>query len=88
MFVSGALSLLFSAAFASAASSFAAVGLDATVSDPRACGTSITEAKIAEVERNFTAVSSLRTDATLAATIQVYFHVVAKDKTASGGYLS
>ncbi|EIM85593.1 Metalloprotease [Stereum hirsutum FP-91666 SS1] len=87
MLFSGALSLLFSAVLASA-TPFTAVALNATVADPRVCGTSISETKMAEVERNFTAVSALRTNAALASTIKVYFHVIAKDTTASGGYLS
>lgn len=87
MFTSTALALLFSSAFASA-TPFTAIGLNTTVADPRACGTTISEAKMAEVERSFTAASALRTQAALDTTIQVYFHVIAEDTTASGGYLS
>ena len=80
------LAILSSALTATAA--FTAVGLNATVADPRACGTTISETKLAEVERKFAIASSLRTDATLASTINVYFHVVAANTTAAGGYLS
>lgn len=79
MFAPAALALLLASSV---------VGQNTTVSDPRTCGTTISDERFAEVEKNFTAVSAMRVDAALDTTIQVYFHVIAESTSASGGYLS
>ncbi|KAG5637622.1 hypothetical protein H0H81_003903 [Sphagnurus paluster] len=55
----------------------------------RTCGSTLTDAEIVAAEKHFQA-NKVTTDqfSVTAATVKVYFHVISKDTTAAGGYVT